>query len=219
MRVEPLPLTEPVPAAAPPCRAMKSNKLPSKRAILILLVISLSLPMSAKASDRAAGVAQVEQAFAEWLFPTERPNHFRWLAVSARRESPIAGGGSPTTIAYVTRGTCSSSTSDGEETIICAGSPRKFSLRADQFSMDPVNATARVTIRTPRLVHSVRWSTDDAVVDGAYWEDEDCSGQRAFGAGASQLAYATGRVSGVRVSTNENRDFAALDFGTVISQC
>lgn len=175
--MEPLPPTEPVPAVAPRRRAMKSNKLPSKRGILILLVISLSLPMSAMASDSAAGAAQVEQAFAEWLFPTERPNHFRWLAVSARRESP-ATGGSPTTIAYVTRGTCSSSTSDGEETMICAGSPRKFSLSADQFSMDPVTATARVIIRTPRFVHSVRWSTDDAVVDGAYWEDQNCSGER-----------------------------------------
>ena len=198
---------------------MKSRKLQLMRRIPIFLVLALTIPTPTKAAENSVDVARVEQAFAEWLFPTERPNHFRWLAVSVRREFP-PGGESPTTTAYLTEGTCSSSSSDGEETIICAGSPRKFSLRADQFSMDAVSSTARVIIRTRRFVHSVRWSTDDLIVDGTYWEDENCSGDKAFGSGASQLAVATGRVFGVKVTTEKNnRDFAALDFGAVVSQC
>ncbi len=191
--------------------------------IPVLLVLSLHTALPAAAAESRERVARVEQAVADWYLPTARSHHFRWLGVEVRREIP-ADGSAPTTIAHMVRGICSSTTSsDGQRVTTCIGPTKRFRLRASQFSMDSSGSSARVTIRTRRFVHSVRWSTNGVVPDGAYAEQEDCSGDYGTGvgggAGASQSSVATGRVFGKRVTTKNNRDFAALDFGAVVSQC
>jgi hypothetical protein len=191
------------------------------RILLLVVLLFHSLPHAA-AAESLERVARVEQAVADWFLPTARSNHFRWLGVEVRREIP-ADGGAPTTIAHVVRGTCSSTTSDGRRVTTCIGSPKRFRLRASRFSMDPSGSSARVIIRTRRFVHSIRWSTDGIVPDGAYDEQEDCSGGYGSGVGrgvgASRSSVATGRIFGKRVSTKTNRDLAFLERGAVVSQC
>lgn len=197
---------------------MRFGRVPRKHLILALLVVT-TVPFPAAASEDPPRVARVEQAYAEWLVPTDRPDHFRWIAVSARNEFP-PGGGAPVSTVDVVRGRCTVRISNGEETIMCSGAPREYTLRPKEFSTDPITSTARLTLKTHRFVHSVRWSVEDAASGGAYWEQEDCSGDTGVGAGASRLALAAGRVFGIKLPVeNGGRDFAAVDFGALASQC
>lgn len=197
---------------------MRVGRALCKRAVLASLVV-MTMPVPAAAWEGPPRVARVEQALAEWLVPTERPDHFRWIAVAARKEFP-PDGGAPIATVDVVNGRCTVSTSNGEETITCSGSPRAYLLRPDEFSINPIASSGRLTFRTRRFAYSVRWASEGTAVDGAYWEQQDCSGDTGLGAGASRLADATGRVLGVKLPVeNGGRDFAALDFGAIASQC
>lgn len=168
---------------------------------LLIGLSSLFSPVTA----RPATATQLDIASADWINKTKTGS----MAVSVMVERTMEDD-QTRTIATVTKGRCSKKFYPGEgRTLICTGSPHRYTLTADAFQIDPTLGVAHLTIETPRWTHSVTWVGEDQVADRDI-KPEISGGGAGVAIGQWRSASASGSLFGKDFQVDSKRDVAYL---------
>lgn len=190
-----------------------------RRLAVAAVCVLVAMPATPTAATSTPALVRVDQAYAQWLFPTTRPHRFTGYAVYVRRTTEP--GERSRVRAYVSDVRCT--IEEGRRTCIGRGD-RPYRVRLRDFAFDDRLGGVSVTFRTPSGTSFVRWrpageAGEREAPDGAYATRRWCSdGFGGGGAGPVQDANASGTIAGTRV-TARHEDDAVYQTGLHAYRC
>lgn len=191
-----------------------------RAAVTTILAISLCVSSSANAVPWAPEARTNQWVLAQWLVPTGTAGLYRWYLADVVGYQRV--GDADLLGAVFATGKCIVRERGWGADVSCAGWAIGRLITSEDFSMDPLLTSARVSVRARGQRHSVRWtaSTDPP---GAYSIQELCRRRAENGTGEEvglvREAAAAGRVWGQRVAGTGRYDFAFMQSGVAASQC
>jgi hypothetical protein len=188
-----------------------------RRAISLWCVAAaLAVPAPAPAAPALdPGVVADEEAVASWMFPTERPRHFKWFFAGAYRNA-VAGGRTVTT-GYAVKGACEVERERGQTVTTCHGRGIGGRLPEGAFEVDVALREAHLVLREDGATHRLDWAADAAPPSG-YVAGEACDGGTGQGAGSIRHAAAHGELFD-RSLGGAGIDHAILSRGAMLTEC
>ena len=196
-----------------------------------IVALALALIVAAGISVPASGEPHVrrrEFAYANWMFPTEHKNEFRWLGALVWHTKAVPDGRRWFSFAGFIKGHCTRERSPGYILNYCEGHDVIRGHPNRDFQMSPLALDAELRIRHRGRVHVARWVGKPSPL-ALYLESESCytvgkEGEaekegEGHGPAIWNRARATGRFYGHRFRRPGQVRSAGLATSVVASTC